>query len=82
MKNPNHRIGNRTRDLPAGSAVPESNAPFLTPRKYKISVTCDVAGKHSFLLSPLYPKICSTLIYTVSSLLFNCEIEVSPYDLS
>jgi hypothetical protein len=30
MKNPNYPIGNRTRDLPACSAVPQSNTPPRT----------------------------------------------------
>jgi hypothetical protein len=31
MKNPNDTIGNRTRDLPACSAVPQPTAPSRTP---------------------------------------------------
>jgi len=31
MKNPNDNIGNRTRDLPVCSAVPQPNAPPRTP---------------------------------------------------
>ena len=33
MKNSNDTIGNRTRDLPACSAVPQPNAPPSTPSK-------------------------------------------------
>ena len=31
MKNSNNTTGNRTRDLPAGSAVPQTTAPTRTP---------------------------------------------------
>jgi len=33
MRNPNNKIGNRTRDLPTFSAVPQPTAPPRTPRK-------------------------------------------------
>jgi len=46
MKNSNYTIGNRTRDLPACSAVPQPNAPPRAPRCTKehclISVACAV----------------------------------------
>jgi len=35
MKNSNDTIGNGTRDLPACSAVPQTNAPPRTPMDYK-----------------------------------------------
>ena len=35
MKNSNDAIGNRTRDLPAGSTVPQPTAPPGAPREFK-----------------------------------------------
>jgi hypothetical protein len=54
MKDPNEPIGNRTRDLPACSAVPQPTAPSPTPIpdeysfKYSgfnpLNISCDAAS--------------------------------------
>jgi hypothetical protein len=43
MKNPNDPIGNRIRDLPASSAVPQQTAPLRTVQMSDIS--CDTTWR-------------------------------------
>jgi len=46
MKNSNDTIGNRTRDLPACSAVPQQTAPPRTPIEIQYDILNIIFGEH------------------------------------
>ena len=55
MKNSSDIIGNRTRDLPASSAVPQPTLPPCAPNNYRYN---QYHGRYLKALPPRYPSEC------------------------
>ena len=66
LKNSNDRIGNRTRDLPVCSAMPQPSAPPCAPILWNVSAQ---NWAQYFLLDPM--SFCSCTVPSISTRCFN-----------
>jgi hypothetical protein len=75
MKNSNDTIGNRTRDLPACSSVPQPTATRAVTNKYRkfLSLTMKNVHERNFLLT-LKQLLGTENIFCSSSTMWNCFI--------
>jgi hypothetical protein len=73
MKNSNDTIGNRTRDLPACSAVPQQTAPPRAPIEIQYDILNIIFGKH---LNARFQREGSVLLLLTSVILIMILLSV------